>query len=344
MEFEFLTFDIADMKQAAVSPERVSQMLREQIRGQYKRYMSLDEGPALDAVSAMSIRNVEQVLAEMVETRYGPLKADRFITMGSFGVDPFTYEYVYERATDTGLADWIQTGDMPWADVETVEVRRRVHEMGGKVGWKFFELETARQGGKPLDTMKLSALRRSVDASRNQVMLLGDAGLPSGGGLITEGFFNDSSVPSMAAPNGALSGRTEDEIIEDMNTVWAQYDANVRETMQPNTMIVPRSVNYLLNRRLDGTSTSLREYLIDNLPGLENIEQAEELDTAGAGGSGRMVVYNRSPEVSRGMVVMPFRPFDPETRELQTTVCAAERQAGHQYIFPPGALYVDGVS
>lgn len=336
--------DLNKLRAEAFTPEATVRGLRSAVRGVYREQLNGIDEATVDGISMLAIRDVESVVQQMIETVYPPLKADMLVPMGSEGVAPYSNELVYQRVTRHGLADYIVNGQMPRSDVTMQEERIKIRNIGGEIGWDFFEIQAAAQGGVSLDTAKYGAIEQSVRTSRNMIMLVGDAGLPSGGGLISTGFANDANVPSMSATGGAWSGLTATQIIASFTGYWNTYNAQVKQAMQPDTIAVPSNRYYtLLNPISAGSEMTILAYLLKNLPGLQSIEQLDELNTAGAGAGTRMVIYRKAPDVLVGVIPMSYRLFAPQQQGLRVAVQAAERLAGCIWKFPAGGLYVDGL-
>lgn len=335
--------NIRQAQTAAIDPERVRALLRKEIRAQYeKQFGGAMNAAALDASSDLSIRNIEHVVKQVIETKFGKQYAAELLPIGSDGTPPFAGEIVYERVTEIGLAGWVISGNMPWTDVATVEERRKVRTMGNKVGWTFFELEEARSGGKALDQSKLRAQARSVTASREIVLIAGDAGIPNAG-LVPTGFINDPSVPTTSAAGGAWSGLDGHEIVDAILAMLVTYRTNVRETMDPTHLLLPTAQYHRLLAPLnDGSDKSILAYLREILPDL-TIRELPHLAGAGVSGANRAVLFHRNEEVVLGVIPLTFRVLNPETHDLTTSVSAIERNAGVVFKFPPGCLYIDGV-
>ncbi|MEL7367697.1 MAG: major capsid family protein [Myxococcota bacterium] len=332
--------DLRSLQQTSVSPEHFIARLRTSVPNWVRQ--KLPNQLRADAVGTLAVRDIEHVVAQVITTEFGRQFSTDFIPMGSEGASPWAKDIVYKRVTSIGLAQWVNSADMPWADVESVETKRRVHTMGAKTGWSLMELMESQGGGVPLDASQLEATKMSVDASRDIVMLSGDGALPGQSGLVKTGLINDAQVPRLAA-NGTFSARTNDEIIADVLSYLREYADNNKQNYRAATMLLPSDQYFqLMQPRASGTDTSVASYLIANTT-LTGIEELPQLAGAGAGGVDRAILYIQDPKILIGLMILGFRTIDPQQHDLMTTVSAIERQAGMAVKYPPGILYIDGI-
>ena len=67
------------------------------------------------------------------------------------------------------------------------------------------------------------------------------------------------------------------------------------------------------------------------------------LETAGAGGTRRMMVYRRDPSVVKIHIPMPLRWLEAERRLLKYEVPGVFRLGGVEFRRPGAARYMDGI-
>lgn len=325
-----------------LAPEVVVDRLRTLVRNVYRA--NVDDAQVADAHSVVSIRNVEQLLAQTLKTEFAPRYASADMPIGSYGVRPFARTYLQRIMTRRGMLDYVTSADMPMTDVEASEVSRNVYTVGGKVGWSYFELEEARTGGQALNSEKLEALSEIAEDTRDEILLRGDGRLKRNG-LIPTGFYNDPQVP--VAPSGQtfeqLYSTSPTNVINAVLEHLKQQTKAVADRYPADTLLLPTDAfQVLLRPRGEGTDTSLRNWLLTNTP-LTTIASRPMLEGMGDSDTDRAILYRKNERIVRGVVPLPFQPLPPETRLLQTEIMVFERIAGCEIRLPAGVLYVDGV-
>lgn len=327
---------------SCASGEAYSRQAR-QILDSIGRRASDASGTRYDSASTLiAARELEQVLSEVLRTEFAPRYAERYIPIEQGGVSPFAKRYIQKRITPSGLADYVNSADMPFANASAEEISKRIYTIGMKFGWSWFEMQEALVAGVPLSNELAMAAREAAEDAREIILLKGDASLNTSGN-ITTGFINDATVPTTSV-SGVWSGKTPDQIIADFQAILATYRANSRRRYIANVMLLPENqIAQLEMTRLTDTGVSLRSYLLANTAGLDVIDVLPDLDAAGAAGADRGILYARDARVVRGVIPMPFQFVAPQEYNMEFQNHGVERIAGVEFRRPFGALYFDGI-
>lgn len=328
---------------ALARPDVYSRQLH-QVLDSMQRQHCHATGERYDASSTLlAQREVEQVLAQVLRTQYAPRYADRYIPMEQGGVSPFAERYIQKRLSRTGMADYVNSAQMPEAGVDMEEIPKRIRTIGIKFGWSWFEMQQAMLGMTSLSTEKAEAAREGAADAREAIMIAGDAALNTSG-LISTGLINDPTVPTTNSVGGAWSGLTPDQIITSVRSALSVYRANSRRRFVADTLLLPETqLAQIETQRLTDTGVSVRQYLLANIAGLQTIDVLPDLAGAGAGATDRAIFYARNPMVVRGVVPMPFGFVAPQEHNLEFQNFGVERIAGVEFRHPFGALYIDQI-
>ena len=153
------------------------------------------------------------------------------------------------------------------------------------------------EGGTNLAERKASAARMIADKFVYDRVIRGS---------VEKGFLgmiNQTTVPTANAPTGTWATSTATQKRADVDAALTDVYVNSRETATANALLLPTSKFLLINSAvMDNTGVSVLEYLrrnnaytaITNQP--LDIRPSRELETAGAGSTGRMVAYEKSPD------------------------------------------------
>lgn len=294
-------------------------------------------------------------------------------------IEPTVYAMRYQEIqypqlvpVDTSAPDWIQSvtyfsmdgvGQAQWFhgnanDVPKVELTREKFETGVSMaaigyGYTLEELGTAQLFNMNLSADKATLARRIAEEKIDAVAFVGDT---------TKGFsglVNASTPTATTAPaDGTGSAttfvsKTPDQVLRDINGQITGTFTGTLGAEMVDTILLPYSVLLdLSTRRIDAVNqTTILEWIERNniytrLTGQPLLIRGlfGYLDTAGSGGTKRMVAYRRSPEVLKMHVPMPFR-FLPafQTGPIKFDVPGIFRIGGVDIRRPKAVRYLDGI-
>ncbi|MBD8556301.1 DUF2184 domain-containing protein [Rhizobium sp. CFBP 8762] len=294
-------------------------------------------------------------------------------------IEPTVYAIRYQDIqypqlipVDTSAPEWIQSvtyfsmdgvGQAQWfhgeaQDVPKVGLTREKFETGVSMaaigyGYNLEELGTAQLLGMNLTNDKASLARRIAEEKIDQVAFVGDAGKGF------TGLVNASSPTATTAPadgtgsSTTFASKTPDQVLRDINGQLTGMFTGTLGGEIADTLLMPYSVMLdLSTRRIDAVNqTTILEWIERNNIYTRTTGQALTirgvfgfLDTAGAGGTKRMVAYRRSPDVLKMHIPMPFR-FLPawQTGPMRFDVPGIFRLGGVDIRRPKAVRYLDGI-
>jgi hypothetical protein len=289
-----------------------------------------------------------QVRAKMYETRYPQFMARTFAPLAT-DIDPDADLVEYHVYTPVGMAKIISSyaDDLPRADVSAKADYAKVVDLGVAYGWSLKSARKAQRGGYPLPTKKAAAAKRAVEQKIDSLAAVGDAANN------IFGMANQPNVLTYTIPDRAAAGTdstwpvgTPEEALKDLHGV-AQYIVDTTKGVEvPDTMILPPS-------RFGWASTT---YLTGNVTGqtvmsafkatdpyIKNVYQWPFLETAGAGGTKRLITYRRDPEALELFVPREFEQLDPEKRNLEMVIDCLASCGGVVVYLPLSMAYADGL-
>ncbi len=271
---------------------------------------------------------------------------------GLIPVDTSAPEWIksvtYYSSDKVGKADWINgnADDIPLASTERTKFETSVHMAGIGYGYGLEEISQAQMLGLSLTADDASAARRAYEEMVDRVALAGDASKGF------SGLFNFPGVTAGTAVTGNWGTATADQILADVNTSLTVQAAGTMFTAFSDTLLLPYSKFLLLATRKvnDQGLESILTYLQKNnvytattgrpllLKGLNG------LDTAGAGGTARMISYRRDPSVLKMHIPMPHR-FLPvyQAGPIRWEVPGIFRLGGVDIRRPAEVRYTDGI-
>ncbi|WP_454686843.1 DUF2184 domain-containing protein [Agrobacterium leguminum] len=294
-------------------------------------------------------------------------------------IEPTVYAMRYQEIqyaslipVDTSAPEWIQSvtyfsmdgvGKAEWFngnahDVPKVELTREKFETSVSMaaigyGYTLEELGTAQLLGMNLSADKATLARRIAEEKIDAVAFVGDTAK----GLT--GLVNSSTPTATTAPadgSGSattFASKTPDQVLRDINGQLTGMFTGTFGAEIADTVLLPYSVLLdLSTRRIDAVNqTTILEWIERNNIYTRTTGQALTirgvfgyLDTAGAGGTKRMVAYRRSPEVLKMHLPMPFRFMQPwQTGPIKFDVPGIFRVGGVDIRRPKAVRYLDGI-
>lgn len=321
--------------------------------------VTLDAGVAsavsqkmLDADGAVFFqRELEYIKARSYDVQYADLPARQLFPVSN-EAGPIAETITYRVYDQVGMAKLISNNarDLPRVDVSGKEVTINVRPYGASYGYTIQEIRASQALGRSLDQRRANAARRAHEEALNKIAFYGDADA----GLI--GFFTHPNIPTGAVAATGVGSTTEwvnktpDQILFDINDLFADIFETTKMVERGNTLLVPPSqYNYLMNTRLgDATGMSIMTYLIANsayLSSAADIVPVNELQASENPelSTDAMIAYNRNPEKIQLEIPLEFETLPAQARGLEFEVFTQSRMGGLNVYYPLSAAIATGI-
>lgn len=314
----------------------------------------------VDAQAALSflVSNISYIETEVARTEYPEITYAQHIPI-DYSAPDWVKSITYYSVDTAGQADWFHHAakDIPLADVSRAKFEVGV-EMAA-IGYRYDleELGQAMLVGMPLTSEKALAASRAAEMMLDSVAYIGDTrknwtGLVNNAS-VTVVMAMDDGVQNGAVDSPRWEDKTADQIIRDINSALGGVFTESLTVEIADTILLPiTAMNTIATRRLgpDSDRTVLDFIVERNVYTHQTgrpltIRQVRQLETAGTGSTGRMVVYRRAPDVLKMHIPMSHRFLQVwQTGPLTFDVPGIMR-TGPVDIRRPGAFrYVDGIS
>ena len=298
------------------------------------------------------INQAQRIERTVYATRYADIQYPQLVPVDTTGPDWVT-GVTYFSSDMVGRAQWFHgRGD----DVPHAEVTREKFETTialGAIGYDYDlqELGQAMLSGVDLRPEKGTAARRAAEEFVDRVAMFGDT---------AKGYFglvNQPAVPTGPAAPGASTetewaDKTSDEILADVNTALTNQFTTTYGAEMSDSLLLPYSrLLTISTMRIDEFNTQMvLDWITENniytrqTGNALTVRGVWGLDTAGAGGTARMVTYRRSPDVVTLYMPMPFQ-FLPVWQQgpMKFEVPGIFRISGVEARRPEAMTYVDGI-
>lgn len=242
--------------------------------------------------------------------------------------------------------------DMPFADISTSQLLQANHFAGIGYEWSLQELQRASRLGRALSSEKASAARKVAESFVYSIAMRGNTekGIT---GLVNDATVSTANVA--ADGTGAtttFSTKTPDQINRDINAILnAPFNATL-ETQRADTLLLPSTrMQYLASTRIgDNADMTILRFIRENNSYTLETGQAltiigsRELETAGAGGTARMIAYDNDRGVLQMHLPGPHE-FLPAFQKSSMTweVGGIMNVGGVEIRRPKGIAYRDGI-
>lgn len=306
-----------------------------------QKYVNIDDNTAL-----FFERELEHIKAKSYDKKYAQLKARDLIPV-SFEAGAGAESITYKQYDHTGMAALIGSYamDLPRADVAAKEFTSPVRGLGSSYGYSVQEIRAAQTVGVPLKQKKANAAKRAIMQKENSIAMFGD----SDSGLA--GFLNNANAGTYTVPNDGTGSATEwstktpDQIIRDMNGIMNKTAEDTLGVDPADVLVLPLSSwNYISATPRSSTSdTTILEFFLKSSPYAKEVTWLNELETAGAGSSKRMVAYRRDPDYLTLEIPQDFEQFPVQEKGLEYIVPCHERIGGVIMYYPLSVAYGDGI-
>jgi hypothetical protein len=294
-------------------------------------------------------RQLELIKARSYDVRYAELKARMLFPVsneGGPGITSITYR-TYDMA---GAAKIINAyaDDLPRADVAGKETTIPVRSVGISYGYNLDEIQASQLTGASLDQRRANAARRSNEQVVNDVAFFGDseAGLP--------GLFSNPNIPTGAVVNPGAGtewvNKTPDEILFDVNDLFADIFETTKMVEQGNTLLLPPNQwSYIMSTpRSSNSDTTIAQYLVQNSPYLNSMEDIIPVNECAAANNpllstDAMVAYDRSPDKLQLEIPVELEMLPVQQKNLEFVVPGRSRLGGLNIYYPLSLAIATGI-
>lgn len=291
------------------------------------------------------------ISAEVIRAEYPATDINQLMIVETAG-NPWAAGVATYTLDGSGTPRWIagNTNTIPRADIARGKVELPF-EMGALgYGWTLEEVNQAAMMGVPLATELAFYARQGAEQFIYNVAVLGDT-LRNLGGLINNAGISQGNVPADGTGSSRLwSAKSWDLVVRDINdTLMSPWNAT-NQIMMADTLLLPfTAIQALDTRVVANTSETLMTFIKRSNSYTQATGQPlrvvglQQLETAGSGGTRRMIAYSRSARVVKFHMPMPFRFLDVwQDGPMSWLVPGIFRIGGTDWIRPASAVYADG--
>jgi hypothetical protein len=266
---------------------------------------------------------------------------------------------VFYSMDNVGRAEFLSGKgfDMPYASTTMDQYSHGFHLAGIGYEWTVAEMERAAKLGRSLSSDKAMAADQASQAFIFSVAMTGRTPGAAASEKGWTGLVNNASASTSNVPNdGTGSARTfvsktDTFVLRDINEALTSVTVATKETQAANTLLLPTSTyQELAARRLGDTTDTLLSFIAEKnaytaLTGQRlTIRATRALETAGAGGTKRMVAYDNSREVVRFHLPGPHQFLPPFQKGSMTYEVGGIMNVGGVEVRLPKAIsYRDGI-
>ncbi len=306
-----------------------------------------------DAQQAMgyAVSQTAYIEQQVYETQYPDIQYPALIPTDT-SANEWAKSVTYYSSDKVGRAGWFHhyAKDIHIADVERTknEVTIEMADIGYR--WTLEELGQAMQiPGMNLSADRAAAAVREAEEFMDDIALRGEPDKNMDGIIDYTGI--TAALAGIEGGHTVWNEKTADAIIADVNNaITGVYTESLTVEMADTILLPIACLTIIATKRIPDTSMSVLDYLTTKNVYTQITGQAltirgvRGLETAGAGGSGRMVVYRRDPQVIKMHIPMTHR-FLPvwQTGPLVFDVPGIFRVAGVEIRRPKAVRYVDGI-
>lgn len=288
---------------------------------------------------------------QVYQTQYPDIQYPALIPVDT-SANEWAKSVTYFSSDKVGQAGWFHHYAK---DIHIADVNRTKNEVGIEMAdigyrWTLEELGQAMMiPGTQLGPDRAAAALRAYEEFMEGVALTGKAEKAMSGIIDYPGI--TAVLAGIEDGHTVWNMKTADGMIDDVNNaITGVYTESLTVEMADTILLPIQCLTILSTKRIPNTQASALEYLTTkNVYSLITgrpltIRGVRGLETAGQGGSGRMVAYRRDPAVLKMHIPMTHR-FLPvwQTGPLIFDVPGIFRVAGLEIRRPKAVRYVDGI-
>jgi hypothetical protein len=315
--------------------------------------MQLDLNDAQSVVSFVT-RQAAHIEATVYKTKYPDLQyADLIPIDTSAGEYAKTIEFY--SSDMVGKAQWFNhnSRDVPRADVLMNKHTHGIEMAAIGYGYTTEEIGYASRLGVNLGGDRAAAARRAYEEFVNDIAFQGDA-QKGWTGLFNDAGVNAANVPADGTGSSRLwSAKTPIQILRDINEALTAVVTGTRRTEIAGHLLLPLEAFVHITTTpmsTDMPNQTIYDYIMKSntftaMTGQPlTIRVGDGLETAGAGGTGRMIAYRKADDVLKLHLPVPLK-FLPvwRTGPMLYEIPGYFKLGGVEIRLPGAVKYRDGI-
>ena len=299
-------------------------------------------------------KQLESVKSKTYDIKYPEFQARKLIPVdmsAGAGAETIKYEQFDSVGFAKIVADYAK--DFPRCDIKGAEFVSIIRSLGDSYGYSVQDIRAASMAGKPLQTRKAGAARRSMMQLEENIAYYGDSS-HNLGGLLT-----DTNVPTGTLPadgTGALTtlvSKDPDKIIRDLNSLVNEIFTTTKGVEIPDTVLLPlEAYSHIASTPRSSTSdTTILEFFLSKNPFVKNVGWLNQLEepTAGWASVGLSftdniaLAYKRDPEKLTFEIPQDFEQFPAQPEGMDFVIPCHQRIGGVIIYYPLSMNIKEGV-
>jgi len=307
----------------------------------------------VDAQQALgfAISQTAYIETQVYQVQYPDIQYPNLIPVDT-SANQWAKSVTYYSSDKMGRAGWFHSYAK---DIHVADIDRTKNEVGIEMAdigyrWTLEEIGQAMMiPGMNLSADRATAATRAYEEFVDDCALRGKAEKGMNGLINYPGI--TTVLASIEAGHTVWNLKSADGIIKDINDALTGIYVSTLQIEMADTILLPVACLTLLGTiRIPNTAISALDYIMTkNVYTLTTgqpltIRGVRGLETAGQGGSGRMIAYRRDPQILKMHIPMPHQ-FLPvfQTGPMVFDVPGIFRLAGLEIRRPGSVRYVDGI-
>ena len=256
--------------------------------------------------SAVMHRQLEYIEKEIYKVEYPELMGRSIVPIDTSipsGAASFLYRMYDKIGEAQFVTDWSK--DFPAVTIDGQEFAQRVYHLGDSYSYSVQDLREASMAGVPLNTELAATAREAIEQKLDRILAVGAPSTTLGG------FAANANVPIVPI-TGNWDDATEGLAIQaDLMKLWRAVFNGSPDNLEVDTLVVAPTIYSRFMNPLNGYHPiALLDWLKKETP-FKNIVKWSKLETAGAGGTPRMVAWKKDPRTAKAVIPQEFETAAP---------------------------------
>ena len=308
-----------------------------------------------DAQSALSFmqQQASYIEPQVYETQYPEIQYPDLVPVDTSG-DEWAKSKTFYSSDKVGQAQWFHhmANDVPFADIVRTKFEQGLEMAAIGYYYTLEEVGVARQiPGMNLTTERADAARRAYEEFMERIAFTGDT-TKGWTGLINNDDVDAGNALADGTGTSALwTSKTADQVIRDINSILTGVYIDSNTVEMADTLLLPiASFALLANTRIPNTTANVMGWLEDYNTYTAYTKQPLQiravrgLETAGTGGTQRIVAYRNDPSILKLHLPMPHKFLGVmQVTPLRYDVPGIFRTGGLEIRRPGSVRYLDGI-